>query len=133
MEKWKNDRLLLAIKVDIEECFIEIDITFYFLKYLGTFLLGYPAVYCIEMTILQSQASEQACKSRFDNNSTSEIVSLQREIRDGKRHYATMIQLTVPYELSRSRIENFVRCPASLQQVKVVPFPSIPISISTKL
>ena len=34
----------------------------------------------------------------------------------------------VPYELSRSRIENFVRCPACfyLQQVKVVPFPSIP-------
>ena len=34
----------------------------------------------------------------------------------------------VPYELSRSRIENFVRCPACfyLQQVRSVPFPSIP-------
>jgi hypothetical protein len=33
-----------------------------------------------------------------------------------------------PYELSRSRIENFVRCPACfwLQQVKKVQFPSIP-------
>jgi hypothetical protein len=33
-----------------------------------------------------------------------------------------------PYELSRSRIENFVRCPACfhLQQVKAVPFPGIP-------
>ena len=33
-----------------------------------------------------------------------------------------------PYELSRSRIENFVRCPACfhLQQVKGVEFPSIP-------
>lgn len=36
--------------------------------------------------------------------------------------------LNEPYELSRSRIENFVRCPACfyLQQVKGVPFPSIP-------
>ena len=35
---------------------------------------------------------------------------------------------TAPYELSRSRIENFVRCPACfhLQQVKAVPFPGIP-------
>ena len=33
-----------------------------------------------------------------------------------------------PYELSRSRIENFVRCPACfyLQQVKGIKFPSIP-------
>ena len=33
-----------------------------------------------------------------------------------------------PYELSRSRIENFVKCPACfyLQQVKGVKFPSIP-------
>ena len=33
-----------------------------------------------------------------------------------------------PYELSRSRIENFVRCPACfyLQQVSGVSFPSIP-------
>ena len=33
-----------------------------------------------------------------------------------------------PYELSRSRIENFVRCPACfyLQQVRGVKFPSIP-------
>ena len=33
-----------------------------------------------------------------------------------------------PYELSRSRIENFVRCPACfhLQQVKGIQFPSIP-------
>ena len=33
-----------------------------------------------------------------------------------------------PYELSRSRVENFVRCPACfyLQQVEKVPFPSIP-------
>ena len=33
-----------------------------------------------------------------------------------------------PYELSRSRIENFVRCPACfyLQQVRGIPFPSIP-------
>ena len=33
-----------------------------------------------------------------------------------------------PYELSRSRIENFVKCPACfyLQQVKKIPFPSIP-------
>lgn len=36
--------------------------------------------------------------------------------------------LNEPYELSRSRIENFVRCPACfyLQQVQGVPFPSIP-------
>ena len=35
---------------------------------------------------------------------------------------------TSPYELSRSRIENFVRCPACfyLQQVKGVRFPSMP-------
>ena len=35
---------------------------------------------------------------------------------------------SAPYELSRSRIENFVRCPACfyLQQVRSVPFPSIP-------
>ena len=35
---------------------------------------------------------------------------------------------TEPYELSRSRIENFIRCPACfyLQQVKGVKFPSIP-------
>lgn len=33
-----------------------------------------------------------------------------------------------PYELSRSRIENFVKCPACfyLQQVQNVPFPKIP-------
>ena len=33
-----------------------------------------------------------------------------------------------PYELSRSRVENFVRCPACfyLQQIKKVNFPSIP-------
>ena len=33
-----------------------------------------------------------------------------------------------PYELSRSRIENFIQCPACfyLKQVKGVPFPSIP-------
>ena len=33
-----------------------------------------------------------------------------------------------PYELSRSRIENFVKCPACfyLQQVEGVKFPSIP-------
>ena len=33
-----------------------------------------------------------------------------------------------PYELSRTRVENFVRCPACfyLQQVKKVTFPSIP-------
>ena len=35
---------------------------------------------------------------------------------------------TEPYELSRSRIENFVRCPACfyLRQVNGVTFPSIP-------
>jgi len=35
---------------------------------------------------------------------------------------------TAPYELSRSRVENFVRCPACfyLQQVKGIKFPSIP-------
>jgi hypothetical protein len=35
---------------------------------------------------------------------------------------------SAPYELSRSRIENFVKCPACfyLQQVKGVEFPSIP-------
>lgn len=34
----------------------------------------------------------------------------------------------IPYELSRSRIENFIRCPACfyLKQVKGVDFPSIP-------
>ena len=33
-----------------------------------------------------------------------------------------------PYELSRSRIENFVRCPACfyMQQVLKIEFPSIP-------
>ena len=33
-----------------------------------------------------------------------------------------------PYELSRSRVENFVRCPACfyLRQIKKVNFPSIP-------
>ena len=33
-----------------------------------------------------------------------------------------------PYELSRSRIENFVKCPACfyLQQVKKITFQSIP-------
>ena len=33
-----------------------------------------------------------------------------------------------PYELSRSRVENFIKCPACfyLQQVKGVRFPSIP-------
>ena len=35
---------------------------------------------------------------------------------------------TAPYELSRSRIENFVRCPACfhIQQVRGIKFPSIP-------
>jgi hypothetical protein len=35
---------------------------------------------------------------------------------------------TEPYELSRYRIENFVKCPACfyLQQVEGVKFPSIP-------
>ena len=33
-----------------------------------------------------------------------------------------------PYELSRSRVENFVRCPACfyMQQVLKIEFPSIP-------
>lgn len=33
-----------------------------------------------------------------------------------------------PYELSRTRVENFMRCPACfyLQQVRGIPFPSIP-------
>ena len=46
-----------------------------------------------------------------------------------KRHRSTFNpDNPAPYELSRSRIENFVRCPACfyLQQVKAVPFPSIP-------
>ena len=46
-----------------------------------------------------------------------------------KRHRSTFDpKNTAPYELSRSRIENYVRCPACfyLQQVKAVPFPSIP-------
>ena len=46
-----------------------------------------------------------------------------------KRHRSTFNpDHPAPYELSRSRIENFVRCPACfyLQQVKAVPFPSIP-------
>jgi len=46
-----------------------------------------------------------------------------------KRHRSTFDPNNpVPYELSRSRIENYVRCPACfyLQQVKAVPFPSIP-------
>ncbi len=35
---------------------------------------------------------------------------------------------SAPYELSRSRVENFVNCPACfyLQQVKAISFPSIP-------
>ena len=46
-----------------------------------------------------------------------------------KRHRSTFDPNNpAPYELSRSRIENYVRCPACfyLQQVKAVPFPSIP-------
>jgi len=46
-----------------------------------------------------------------------------------KRHRSTFNpDNPAPYELSRSRIENFVRCPACfyLQQVKAVPYPSIP-------
>ena len=46
-----------------------------------------------------------------------------------KRHRSTFDPNNPePYELSRSRVENFVRCPACfyLQQVKGVPFPSIP-------
>ena len=33
-----------------------------------------------------------------------------------------------PYELSRSRIENFIKCPACfyMQQVEKIDFPSIP-------
>ena len=33
-----------------------------------------------------------------------------------------------PYELSRSRVENFIRCPACffMQQVEGIQFPSIP-------
>ena len=33
-----------------------------------------------------------------------------------------------PYELSRSRIENFIKCPACfyMQQVEKIEFPSIP-------
>ena len=33
-----------------------------------------------------------------------------------------------PYELSRSRIENFIKCPACfyMQQVERIEFPSIP-------
>ena len=45
-----------------------------------------------------------------------------------KRHRSTFDPKNkAPYELSRSRIENYVRCPACfyLQQVKAVPFPSI--------
>ena len=35
---------------------------------------------------------------------------------------------TDSYELSRSRIENLIRCPACfhLQQIKAMPFPGIP-------
>lgn len=38
------------------------------------------------------------------------------------------IDITEPYELSRSRIENFVKCPACfyMQQVEGIQFPSIP-------
>ena len=46
-----------------------------------------------------------------------------------KRHRSTFDPNNPePYELSRSRVENFVRCPACfyLQQVKAIPFPSIP-------
>ena len=46
-----------------------------------------------------------------------------------KRHRSTFDPNNpAPYELSRSRVENFVRCQACfyLQQVKGVPFPSIP-------
>ena len=45
-----------------------------------------------------------------------------------KRHRSTFNpDNPAPYELSRSRIENFVRCPACfyLQQEKAVPSPSI--------
>jgi hypothetical protein len=51
-----------------------------------------------------------------------------------KRHRSTFDPNNpAPYELSRSRVENFVRCPTCfyLQQVKGVPFPSIPGFYST--
>ena len=46
-----------------------------------------------------------------------------------KRHRGTYKpNESSPYELSRSRVENFIRCPACfyLQQVKGIKFPSIP-------
>lgn len=38
------------------------------------------------------------------------------------------IKKTEPYELSRSRIENYIQCPACffMQQVEGIKFPSIP-------
>ena len=54
---------------------------------------------------------------------------MKQATKKAKRHRGKFDPKNLePYEISRSRIENFVKCPACfyLQQVKKIEFPSIP-------